>query len=247
MLDAAREQVQQAKSNFYPSIGVEALANHERDRQFGTPLDRDTRSVDGFVRWNLFRGLSDYHTVRMAKHDKQAATEDLAAAHEKVALQVTAAYLEVLRLRERLELTSAYVTQNKRLADDVGKMIEVGKSPSADADQVNVGLIEAEWQVAQLRGQLAGAEKTYELLAGHVPPELADPSMERAMADAHRDQMMEEVLLESPRVLASQARAAARTEEVGVAGGALLPQVTLEFRERIKSDITPRSRGRGAQ
>ena len=32
LLEAAGEQVKQAKSNFYPSLGVEAQVNEERDR-----------------------------------------------------------------------------------------------------------------------------------------------------------------------------------------------------------------------
>ncbi len=239
LLDAAAERVRQAKSNYYPSIGMQAAANEAHDSQLGTRLDRSSRNADAFLRWNLFRGLSDYHGVRMAKRDRDAADEDLADAHEHIALQVAASYLDVLRLRRRLAVADAYVSRTESLVEDVSKMVAAGKAAPSDVDQVNVGHIEAQWEVAQLRGELGGAEQGYLLLIGAPPGELSDPGNETAMASISQDDMLEQVLATNPKVLAAQARAAARSEEVGVAGGALMPRVDLEFRKRLLSDIKP--------
>jgi outer membrane protein TolC len=239
LLDAAAERVRQAKSNYYPSVGVQAAANEEHDSQLGTRLDRSARNTDAFLRWNLFRGLSDYHSVRMATRDRQAADEDLADAHERIALQVAASYLDVLRLRRRLAVAQAYVSDTEHLVDDVNKLVAAGKAAPADIDQVDVGHIEGQWEVAQLRGELAGAEQGYRLLTGLPPGELVDPANEQAMAGISQDDMLEQVFATNPKVLAAQARAAARGEEVGVARGALMPRVDLEFRKRLVSDINP--------
>jgi len=239
LLDAAAERVRQAKSNYYPSVGMQAAANEAHDSQLGTRLDRSSRNADAFLRWNLFRGLADYHSVRMARHDREAADEDLADAHERVALQVAAVYLDVLRLRKRLAVAETYVTDTERLVDDVSKLVAAGKAAPADIEQVDVGHIEAQWEVAQLRGELSGAEQGYRLLTGMPPGELSEPGNEDAMAAISQDDMLEQVLATNPRIRASQARADARSEEVGVAGGALMPRVDVEFRKRLLSDINP--------
>ncbi|MBK8957551.1 MAG: TolC family protein [Proteobacteria bacterium] len=239
LLDAAAERVRQAKSNYYPSVGMQAMANKAHDSQLGSRLDRSTRNADAFLRWNLFRGLADYHSVRMAKSDRDAADEDLADAHERVALQVAAAYLDVLRLRRRLEVAANYVSETAKLMDDVGKLVAAGKAAPADIEQIKVGHIEAQWQVGQLRGELAGAEQGYRLLVGTPPGELRDPRNEDAMATLSQDDVLEQVLATNPKVRAAQARVAARGEEVGVAGGALMPRVDLELRKRVYSDIKP--------
>ena len=239
LLAAAAERVQQAKSNFYPTVGLQAASNEAQDSQLGARLNRSTRNADAFLRWNLFRGLSDYHSVRMAKHDSEAADEDLADAHERVALQVAASYLDVLRLRRRLAVATAYVEQTERLVADVGKLVAAGKTPAADVEQVDVGHIEALWEVAQLRGELAGAEQGYLLLTGVLPAQLIEPKLDEAMVAVDQDALLAQVLATNPRILASQARAAARSEEVGVAGGALLPRLDLELRKRLLTDIKP--------
>ena len=239
LLEASAERVRQAKSNFYPTIGLQAASNEAQDSQLGTRLKRSTRNADAFLRWNLFRGLADYHSVRMAKRDNEAASEDLADAHERVALQVAASYLDVLRLRRRLAVAEAYVEQTARLVGDVGKLVAAGKTAPSDIDQVDVGHIEGQWEVAQLRGELAGAEQGYRLLTGALPGELSEPGLEIAMDAVSQDDLLTQVLATNPRILASQARAAARTEEVGAAGGALFPRLDLELRKRLLSDIKP--------
>ena len=239
LLEASAERVRQAKSNFYPSVGLQAASNEAQDRQLGSRLNRSTRNADAFLRWNLFRGLADYHSVRMAKRDSEAASEDLADAHERVALQVAASYLDVLRLRRRLVVAEAYVEQTERLVADVRKLVAAGKTPPSDIDQVDVGHIEGQWEVAQLRGELAGAEQGFRLLTGALPGELNEPGLEIAMDAVSQDDMLTQVLVTNPRIRASQARAAARTEEVGVAGGALFPRLDIELRKRLLSDIKP--------
>lgn len=239
LLDAAAERVRQAKSNFYPTIGMQAATNEAHDSQLGTRLNRSSRNADAFLRWNLFRGLSDYHSVRMAKRDSEAASEDLADAHERVALQVAASYLDVLRLRRRLAVAEAYVEQTARLVADVGKLVAAGKTAPSDIDQADVGHIGGQWEVAQLRGELAGAAQGYRLLTGALPAQLNEPNLEDAMVSVSQDDMLAQVLATNPRILASQARAAARTEEVAVAGGVLLPRLDLELRKRLLSDIKP--------
>jgi outer membrane protein, adhesin transport system len=239
LLEASSERVRQAKSNFYPTVGLQAASNEAQDRQLGARLNRSTRNADAFLRWNLFRGLADYHSVRMAKSDKEAANEDLADAHERVALQVAASYLDVLRLRRRLVVAEAYVEQTARLVADVRKLVAAGKTPPSDIDQVDVGLIEGQWEVAQLRGELAGAEQGYRLLTGALPEALHEPGLETAMDTISQDDMLSQVLVTNPRIRASQARAAARTEEVGVAGSALFPRLDIELRKRLLSDIKP--------
>ena len=239
LLDSAAERVRQAKSNYYPSVGVQAAANKAQDSQLGSRLDRSTRNADAFLRWNLFRGLADYHSVRMANRDREAADEDLADAHERVALQVAATYLDVLRLRRRLEVAEAYVNQTESLVEDVSKRVAAGKAAPADIDQVNVGHIEARWEVGQLRGELAGAEQGYRLLTGAPPGELSDPRNADAIANLREEDLLDQVLATNPKVRAALARAAARGEEVSVASGALMPRIDLELRKRMLSDIKP--------
>lgn len=239
LLNAAGERVRQARSNFYPRVGMDAALAEGQDAQFDIPLDRSTRRSDLFLRWNLFRGLADRHSVRMAEQDSLAAQADVADAHENVTLQVTVAYVEVLRLRQRLALAEAYVAEARRLGEEVDKRVRAGKSPAADRAQTRMSQVEANLQLAQLRGELEGAEQRYQLLTGAKASDLADPGFDTAVPELNVDALMDQVLAENRRVRAALARAAARAEEVGVAGGALFPSLDLELRKRLLTDIDP--------
>lgn len=239
LLDAAGERVSQARSAFLPSIGLDAVSSDSKDTQFGQPLDRTTRRTDAFVRWNLFHGMADAAGLRMTEQDSLAAEGDLADAHEKVAMQVTTAYVDVLRLRQRMELARDYVVDYQRLDDDVRKRVEAGRVPAAYQDQVRMGLIDAERQVYQLRGQLAGAEQHYVLLVGKAADEVSEPVLDDSAASQTLAAISEQLAVENNRVRAALARADARREEIGVAGAALFPSLNLEFRKRLQTDINP--------
>ncbi len=239
LLHAAEEQVSQARSNYFPTVGLDAVATDATDTQFGAPLDRTSRRTDAYVRWNLFRGQADRQGVKAAEFSREAADADREQTHEQVALQVTETYLELLRLRNLLALQEEYNADLLRLSDTVRKREEAGRVPTADLDQVRVSLIQIESQQAQLRGQLRGVEQQYRLLVGTDPDELTEPAIEDAAASLGQDALNAQVLSGNRRVRAAMERAAARAEEVGIANSRLYPTLDLEIRKRLQTDVNP--------
>jgi len=236
LLNAAEEQLNQARSNFYPTAGLDAVAT---DTQFGAPLERTSRRTDAYLRWNLFRGQADRQGVKAAEYSRGAADADREETHEQVALQVAETYLELLRLRRLLALGEEYNADLLRLNDTMRKREEAGRVPTADLDQVRISLIQAEAQQAQLRGQLRGAEQRFRLLVGTEPGELSEPAIADAAASLGREALNEQVLSGNRRVRAAMERAAARAEEVGIAGGRLYPSLDLELRKRLQTEVNP--------
>lgn len=239
LLDASEERIIQARSNYYPVLGIEALASDANDRQFGQPLERTTRRNDAYLRWNLFRGLADWRAAGVAGRDSEAAAADLAEAHEQVALQVSRAYLEVTRLRLLVAMGEGYLADQRRLNDEIATRAELGRLSDADVEYAKASLIQAEMEQSTLRGQLRGAERAYAQLTGQEPGELSEPDLAGALPAFTQDQWLEAVAAGNRRLRALQARAQARGEEVGVAAGALYPSLDLELRWRLKSDIEP--------
>ncbi len=240
LLNAAEERVSQARSSYFPSVGVEAVAGEAKDRDANQgETDRSTRRADAYLRWNLFRGLADRQGVRAAESDSRAAAADLADAHESVALQVTSTYLEVWRLRQRVELMRMYMRDSGRLVNNVSKRVAGGKLAASEMEQARMSVIEVQWQLTQLQGQLAGAEERYRLITGQPAGELSPPGLVEPAAQVKLDVMMEQVLTENRRVTAALARAKARSEDVGIAAGELYPSLTLDVRRRFRSEIDP--------
>lgn len=239
LLHAAQEQTYQARSNYLPTLGLDATASDSNDLLYNTPLNRTSRRTEGYVRWNVFRGLADKKGVGAAEYNQRAAGSDLEETHEQVALQVTETYLEVMRLRRLLALGEEYQADLRRLNETVRKREEVGRVPTADLDQMRASLIQAESQQSQLRGQLHGAEEQYRLLVGKEPGALSDPFIEDAAAGQGRDALNAQVLAGNRRVRAAMERASARAEEVGLANSRFYPSVDLEVRKRLQTAIDP--------
>lgn len=239
LLVASEERISQARSNYYPVLGVEVLASDENDRQYGLPLNRTIRRSDAYLRWNLFHGMADRRTVASAERDHDAAAADLAEAHEQVALQVTRAYLEVLRLRMMEIMGEGYVGEHTRLNEDIRARAELGRISEADVEYAKASLIQAEMEQSKLRGELRGAEQFYRQLTGLKPGSLNQPALDRAVPSLTLDQLLDAVLTGNRKVRALQERAMARDEDIGVAAGALYPTLDLEVRHMLHSDIEP--------
>ena len=239
LLSASSERIIQARSNYYPIVGLESVAADARDIQFGQPLERTTRRNEVFVRWNLFRGLADWQTVSVAQHERGASIADLDESHERVALQVSQIYLEVLRLRGLLALGDAYLVEHRRLNEEIGLRATLGKIPVADVEYARNSLMQAELQQSQLRGQLGGVEQFYRLLVGAEPELLIEPAMAFVFDNLSQEQLLEQVLTDNRRIRAAQQRAVARGDEVGIAAAGLYPSLDFEVRQTLSSNIDP--------
>ncbi len=240
MVDMATERIKQSRSEFFPTVGVDMLASESRDRElFGGDRTRRTRSTDVFMRWDLFRGFGHLHGLRASEADHRAALVELEDVSEGLALQVTTAYVDVWRLRQRLVLAERYASETLRLADEVHKRVEAGRAAQLELDQVRLSRIDADWQVTQLRAQLTSAESRYRLLVGDVAGELAAPELEEALGELTLDDVLERVMQDNRRIRAGQLRSEARVEDVGVAAAALYPSLSLELRKQLHSQVTP--------
>lgn len=238
-VNAAEAQISVARSSYLPTLGVNVQDVSSRDTQFGVNLDRDARRTDAVMRWNLYRGLADRSSIMVAKTDREATSAELDDARERAILQVSQAYIDVLRLRRLISLGEDYIADHLRLGENIRKRTDVGRASMADVDQVQMGLIQAEAQQSQLRGQLAGAELRYYFLTGTEPADLSDPKLSHNLSAAEMDGSLERLQSENHRVRAAYMRAEARTAEVGIVGGTLFPTLDLELRKRLHSDITP--------
>lgn len=239
LLDVARAQIRQTRSDFYPSVGLNYRHADAIDVDNGTSRDRNLRRANAVLRWNLFNGRVDSNRLRSAGLNQEAAVADLDDAHERIALEVTELYAELVRLRQRLELGDTLIKEIEALREAVKKRVEAGRVSPADLDQIESDLIRIRAQRSQLRGQLGGGEYRFRQLTGQPPANLASPWLD-APEDARRLEQLQ-TLLESdnPRLRAGFKRVAARAAEVAAARGAYWPSLDLELNRRLYADITP--------
>ncbi|MDP2833729.1 MAG: TolC family protein [Pseudomonadota bacterium] len=178
LLDATDAQIRQTRSDFFPTFGLNYRQSDARDSQSGVSIDRNTQRGNAVLRWNLFNGRADTHRLRSVGLNREAAVADLDDAHERIALEVTEAYAELVRLRQRLDLAEVLIKEYEALHVSVKKRVDAGRVSPADLDQIQSDLIRIRTQQSQLRGQLGGAEYRYRLLTGLPPANLSSPWLE---------------------------------------------------------------------
>lgn len=239
LLDASEAQIRQTRSDFYPTLGLNYRQSDARDEENGLSRDRTVNRANAVLRWNLFNGRADTQRLRSAGFNRDAAVFDLDDAHERIALEVTETYAELVRLRQRLELSEVLIREIEALRGAVKKRVEAGRVSPADLDQIQSDLLRIRAQQSQLRGQLGGAEYRYQQLTGQAPAHLTSPWLDAPENARALEQLQGLLDNDNPRLRAGQQRVAARAAEVEAARGAWWPSLDLEMNRRLHARIAP--------
>lgn len=237
LLMAADEVASQARSAFYPTLGVDWRAADSRDEQLGNSLDRSVRRSEAVLSWNLFRGAADLHRSRSASADRSAAQADLDSTREQVALRIAEVYLDVLRQQQLMIHSNKLLEDYRQLRDQIELRAEAGRISQADVEQIRVNLISVEARHTRIAADLASAEYRFTRITG-LPAE--DLSLPGFMAREWDQESLLDIAREhNPRLQAALRRVKARTEDIGVARGSLMPSIDVELRKRLSARIDP--------
>jgi len=239
LLQAASAQSRQVRSDFLPSVGLNYRHADAVDVDNGLSRDRTLRRTNAMLRWNLFNGRIDSNRLRAASLNQEAAVLDIDDAHERIALEVTELYAELVRLSQRLELADNLIREFESLRESVKKRVDAGRVSAADLDQIDSDLIRIRTQRSQLRGQMGGNAYRFRQLTGQAPSNLSSPWLEAPEQARSLEQLQSLLESDNPRLRASARRVAARSAEVSAARGAYWPSLDLELNRRLDASISP--------
>ncbi len=244
LLEASEAQIRQARSDFYPTFNLNYRDTQEQDQEASLlgdtqNISRSTKRSSAALRWNLFNGHGDVHRLRFADHGRDAAAADLDDARERIALDVTDAYAELVRQRLRLELTDILSREYEALRDSVRKRVDAGRVSPAELDQIQSELLRIHAQQSQLRGQLGGSENRYRQLTGQAPVNLSSPWLEAPEDARSQEQLLQLLETGNPHLRAALQRAQAQAEQVAVARSSYWPSLDLELDHRLHANIVP--------
>ncbi len=237
LLEASEALRRQSRSAFFPTVGLSWQRAETDAEQLGQPLDRSSRRSEASLRWNLFSGGSDVYRLSSARHGVAAADADLLAVREALAQRVADAYADMLRLRHINAAGKSLLLETRQLQIKVGARVDAGRISPADRDQIEISVAQAQQQVAELRAALAAAEFRFEQLTGTPPDTLTAPDFDAL--DFSPDILRAQADTANPDRRAALRRARARSAEIGVARGSLLPSIDLELRKRLNAHIEP--------
>lgn len=232
---AADAVVRQARSEFFPTVSLEATESQTHERLSGSAgyINDRSRRGDAVIRWSLFNGYADYHSHRSAEFGLDAASLDLEEAREAAALRLSEIYIELLRLNEQMTYAQAYVAELKALVHDVDLRASAGRIPRVEADQAKSRLIRAENEMSQQRVQLAAAGNAFRQLTGRAPVDLSEPVLATALADGSLEELLLKSEEQSPRLRAARTRIFAKDADLQASRADFFPKLNVEARKRV--------------
>lgn len=220
----------QALAGRRPSVGVSADISRADIEQttFGSG-GLTSKSMGLSLTQPLYRGGRTTAGVRGAEYTVRAAVAEYAQTEQSVLLAGIQAYLDVYRDQQIVELRKNNESVLSRHLNATKKRLEVGEKTRTDVSQAESRLADAAAGTIQARGQLASSRAFFEQIAGlPVPPDgiaLSDNSpgvpetLEEAMSVAEQN---------NPAILAVGYIQKAAEENIGVAEGELLPEISLD-------------------
>lgn len=238
LLQATRAQQRQARSKWFPTLGINANKTQSQDEDLGLPVERNSDRVDASLRWNLFAGGADLALYQALEKEIAAAELDLQRAREECAERVAQAYAEAVRAETVVHIAAELMARLDQLKALVDHQVSLGKSSDVDAQtsassvlEVSVTHAEAQADARRARLKLSALTGTSvgTLVAVTLPPVFGDPSAPdwTSLREGNA------------RWQAARQRAEAARTRLGPVMPELLPRVDLQIRRALSDRTTP--------
>jgi len=225
------------RADYFPSLNLNATQNNSRTPQAISNSNNNsvTRRSDvnvGFVSyeldfWGRVRSLNAF-----AKASYLATENAQRAFRFSLIADVASAYLSLLELHERTELTRATVSARAESKALISRRRELGVSGELDYLQAEGSHQSALAELANLERQQAAAENLLSLLVGQSIAQIKDLPAGRSLAEQGITSdslagLPAEILLQRPDVIAAEQRLIAANANIGAARAAFFPRISL--------------------
>lgn len=234
-------ELKQARGLYLPQVDAEASVGPQWRDEPLTGSGSSTRK-EAFVtlRQPLFTGFATSSEI-----DRQASRVDAAASRvferaEDVGLNITRAYLDMLRQQELVALAETNSATHRSRLSDVRQRLDSGSGPVSDVQQAEERLSAAENTLVAIRRDLADAQVTFESLVGTPPANLAQPPDMTANIPDSRQAVVEAALESHPHLTSANADLDTANADFRAAGAPFYPTLNVEATARITENVESR-------
>jgi adhesin transport system outer membrane protein len=195
----AREDLKIEKSSYYPTVNV----NTAIGRVYGDNATSRGLSVergDGYsnlwegslaVNQMIFDSLKTPRMVDAAKARMNASDEALRDARESLVLQLSLSYLNIMRIRESLNILKSHVGILSDYEGKIEGMVKNGLADDSELQQARTLRIDLKNLIAEYEGQERTTGAEFFTLSGHLPEkEMIKP----IRMDKHFPKLIEDAL-----------------------------------------------------
>lgn len=227
-MDAARRQVDAARSGYFPQVSVNAT--YERARHDGAAAS--TYSLGASLSWEIDLFGKIRAAVSRNRAQYRAGRADWVATMQSLCSQVAATYIGLRMSQSELAVAQAHISRQDTIANLAQTRYECGLASKIDVDQALAVLYSTEAAVPELEAAVRGYINSLALLLGVYPdevaPRLSTPAPLPEYASTVALGMPAELLRRRPDILAAEQQIEAAAAAVGIARKDYLPSLSLQ-------------------
>ncbi len=240
--EAAAEQVQAARSGFFPRVAVSGSGGYGFREDDSTRAEAElagdtdegaygyTTSANVRLSQMLFDGLGTANRTQAARADVAQRTAQLQDAEEQIALRAAQAYLDLMRSRAILEIAALNVENHLEVLAEVRRKLEAGAGDAGDVAQAESRLALAQARLIDITGQAERAEFAYTEAVGGLPTEgVTQPDRLDAFLPIDRAEAIQIALENNPALNSLWAAVDAADARVDASVAPLLPRLDADL------------------
>ncbi|MDR9498387.1 MAG: TolC family outer membrane protein [Hydrogenovibrio sp.] len=178
---AIEADVREAKGGYYPTVDLNAGIGYEEvdrsevggiDNTGGDGLTRKESSIN--LTQNLFQGFGTQDNVARQKYRLQAQAHQALATANNIALEMTQAYIDLLKEQELLELAQDNLDTHLRILDQIKKRTEAGIGNEVELDQAEARLALAQSNLGAAKNNYQDAKAKFRRVLGRDPDNMLE-------------------------------------------------------------------------
>ena len=233
-LGAANEQVPQALSGWRPTVNVRARFNREYSDSvtaFTFSAGENTinnKSLSLELSQPLYKGGRTENDVKSAESRVLAARARLAEVEQRVLLNTTTAYFDVVRDQQVTHLNRNNEQVLMRQLQAVRDRFDVGELTLTDVSQAEARLADAVASRIEAEGSLAISRSAFHAAVGEAPGTLDFPPVDEMPEVLDPTASQELAQVKNPTLVAALYLEQAALYDISSAAGTLLPEVYLD-------------------
>jgi adhesin transport system outer membrane protein len=175
------KQVEQAKSDYYPTIDLTGGIGYEytdspSTRSSGDDTESLTRRELGVsLKQNLFSGFHTRSEVNRTSSATSAEQWRLHAAAEDLALEVSNVYVGLIEAENLVFLSGKNLASHQAIYDQIKQRTDSGFGSSADLSQINGRLANAQSNLVAARNNYLDSKVMFSRIVSQAPDNLVIP------------------------------------------------------------------------
>ena len=239
--ESRKYEVSQAKSGYMPSLSLDAGVGQEVRKSPSTgneEVDFDRKELGLSASQTLFDGFATSSEVSRQRARLESAQYGYDVVANKLALETSQAYLDVLRFGELLQLAQASLWEHHNIFDQMKLRSDKGVGSKADLDQISARLALANSNMIVAQNNFADTQVTFNRLTGMYPnlDGMIKPVINTKIPQT-RDEAVELAIAKHPTLSSASADVKAAQAQYKAAGSNYWPVVTLEAERRWDENV----------